>query len=279
MSKKVLGRGLEALITPVTEGKEKEYVDNINVHKIKPNKFQPRANFNTKKLQELIDSIDEKGVIQPIIVRDSEDGYELIAGERRLRAAKTLGFTEIPAIVKKEIDDINALQLSLIENIQRDELNPLEEAQAYKRLVDEFNFTQDKIGQAVGKDRATISNSLRILGLPKKVLDLLANDQITAGHAKALLSAVTAQEQLKFAKEAVNAGLSVRALEQLMRKKPGAKKSDLPVDHNIRLLQEKMQEKLGTKVKIIRGKRRSTVQIEFYSDADLQKILKFFSCE
>ncbi len=279
MSKKVLGRGLEALITPATEGKEKEYVDNINVHKIKPNKFQPRANFNTKKLQELIDSIDEKGVIQPIIVRDSEDGYELIAGERRLRAAKTLGFTEIPAIVKKEIDDINALQLSLIENIQRDELNPLEEAQAYKRLVDEFNFTQDKIGQAVGKDRATISNSLRILGLPKKVLDLLANDQITAGHAKALLSAVTAQEQLKFAKEAVNAGLSVRALEQLMRKKPGAKKSDLPVDHNIRLLQEKMQEKLGTKVKIIRGKRRSTVQIEFYSDADLQKILKFFSCE
>lgn len=279
MSKKVLGRGLDALITPATEGKEKEYVDNISVGKIRPNRFQPRENFNTKKLQELIDSIDEKGVIQPIIVRPSENGYELIAGERRLRAAKTLGFAEIPAIVKNEIDDIDALQLSLIENIQRDELNPLEEAQAYKRLVDEFSFTQDKIGQAVGKDRATISNSLRILGLPKKVLEFLARDEISAGHAKALLSAPSPQEQLKLARETVNAGLSVRALEQLMRKRPSAKKTASPVDYNIRLLQEKMQEKLGTKVRIIRGKRRSTVQIEFYNDADLQKILKFFSCE
>jgi len=277
MTKKVLGRGLDALITTPQTSKHKEYVDYISVDRIKPNKYQPREDFNRQKLNELISSVKEKGVVQPVLIRPSGDGYELIAGERRLKAVKALGYNEIPAVIK-DVDDINALELSLIENIQREELNPIEEAHAYKRLTDEFNFTQDMIGQAVGKDRATIANSVRLLALPKKVQDYVSKGELSAGHAKALLSVAGADMQIALSKKAVKRGLSVRALEEMINKKRTVKRTALSVDNETRYIAERLQETLGTKVRILRKKRGGTIQIEYYSNEDLQRLLKMLSC-
>lgn len=274
MMRKVLGRGLEALIS---EERQKEYIDYIDVERIKPNRYQPREEFNKQRLDELISSIKEKGVVQPILVRPSGDRYELIAGERRLRAVKSLGYSRIPAVVK-DVDDINAIELSLIENIQREELNPVEEAHAYKRLMDEFNFTQEMIGQAVGKDRATIANSLRLLSLPKKIQELLTKGLLSVGHAKVLLSIDNPEQQLSLSKKVVDKGISVRTLENIVKKKRYIEKMRVPIDENLRLLEERIQERLGTKVKISHSKRRGTIQIEYYSDNDLNRILRILGC-
>jgi len=275
MARKVLGRGLGALISQDT--KQREYIDHVEVERIKPNRYQPREEFNKEKLDELILSIKEKGVVQPILIRPSADGYELIAGERRLRAVRSLGFSEIPAVIK-DVDDMNAMELSLIENIQREELNAIEEARAYQRLIDEFNFTQEMVGQAVGKDRATVANSLRLLTLPKKVQELLSKNLLSPGHAKVLLSVGSAGDQISLSKKIVQKDISVRALENIIRRKRPVKKVDLSVDNNTRAIEEKLQERLGTKVRIARGKKRGTIQVEFYSSEDLERILKVLGC-
>lgn len=278
MTKKVLGRGLSALIADTGErGEQKERIDYVEVAKIRPNRYQPRKEFNKERLDELISSIKEKGVVQPILIRPCEDGYELIAGERRLRAVKSLGYEQIPAVVKN-VDDINAIELSLIENIQREELNPIEEASAYQRLIDEFNFTQEIIGQAVGKDRATVANSIRLLALPKKVQEFLSTGSINTGHAKVLLSIQDAVQQMTLARMVLDKGLSVRSLENLVKRKTGGRKKAISADSDMRAIEEKLQQILGTKVRMRHGKKRGTIQIEYYSNEDLSRILRVLGC-
>jgi len=268
-----LGKGLEALIPESNEKKEK--VAYLNVDDITPSPFQPRGTFDKDKLNELIASIQEKGVIQPVIVRNKgEDKYELIAGERRLRAVKSLNLTEIPALIRN-VGDADALEISLIENIQREELNPIEEASAYRRLCDEFHFTQEKIGQTIGKDRTTVANLMRLLLLPGKIQECVQKNLISMGHARAILSLGTERTQMKLCQKIIKRGLSVRQTEALAKKlaaKPQAKTPAVK-DHHITSIEEELQHRFGTRVKIAHGKKRGRIEIQYYSNEDLERIL------
>jgi ParB family chromosome partitioning protein len=276
MQKKALGKGLSALIPERYEERE-EKVSYVNLERIKPNPFQPRENFDQKKLEELISSIKEKGVLQPVIVRHKDVDYELIAGERRLRAAKALGMEEVPVIVK-DVSDVDVLELSLIENIQREGLNPIEEAKAFKRLTDEFGFSQEEVAKVVGKERATISNTIRLLGLPKRVQGMVANEELTMGHARALLAISGEHTILKLANRIIHNGLSVREAENIVSKKKSAVlETKIPKarDHKVMFFEEELQRVLGTRVKILDGKKRGKIQIDYYSLEDLERIYNF----
>jgi len=274
MERKALGKGLSALI-PEQQGEERE--DRIlyaAIGKIKANPLQPRERFDQKKLDDLISSIKEKGVVQPVIVRDKNGEYELIAGERRLRAARALGIEEIPVIVRN-VSDADALELSLIENIQREELNAIEEAKAFKKLMDEFGFSQEEVARAVGKDRATVANTLRLLTLPKRAQEMVADGEISMGHAKALLSLSGEHVILKLANSIVKKGLSVREAEGAVARKKGVvfpAKTTAAKDHKVMFFEEEMQRILGTKVAIKHGKKRGAIQIDYYSLDDLERI-------
>lgn len=273
MQKKALGKGLSALIPERVEEKE-ERVSYVSLERIRPNPFQPRENFDKKRLDELISSIREKGVLQPVMVRRKEGDYELIAGERRLRAAKELGMEEVPVIVK-DVSDVNVLELSLIENIQREELNPIEEAKAFKRLIDEFGFNQEEVAKAVGKERATIANTIRLLGLPKRAQEMVANGELTMGHGRALLALSGEHTILKLANRVVRNGLSVREAENIVsRKKSAMLKAEVPKlrGHKVMFFEEELQRSLGTKVKILHGKKRGKIQIDYYTLEDLERI-------
>ena len=269
-----LGKGLDALIPDLGERKEK--VVYLKIEDITPSRYQPRERFDEAKLSELIASIREKGVIQPVLVRPKGDGkYELIAGERRLRAVRSLEIKEMPALVR-EVEDVDALEISLIENIQREELNPIDEAHAYRRLSDEFNFTQEKIGQTIGKDRSTVANMMRLLLLPKKIQEFVENNTISMGHARAILSLEGEKERLKFCNRIVKKGLSVRQTENLAKTlgaKPRARLGAVK-DHNIAAVEEELQHFLGTKVRIVHGKKRGKIEIQYYSNDDLDRILR-----
>lgn len=276
MQKKALGKGLSALIPERYEERE-EKVSYVNVERIKPNPFQPRENFDQRRLEELISSIKEKGVLQPVIVRHKDVDYELIAGERRLRAAKALGMEEVPVIVK-DVSDVDVLELSLIENIQREELNPIEEAKAFKRLTDEFGFSQEEVAKVVGKERATISNTIRLLGLPKRVQEMVANGELTMGHARALLALSGEHTILKLANRIAHKGLSVRETENIVSKKKSAvleTKVPKARDHKVMFFEEELQRVLGTRVKILDGKKRGKIEIDYYSLEDLERIYNF----
>ena len=270
---KRLGKGLEALISEeVSKGKEK--VEKLRLTDIVPNPFQPRKIFNAGKMDELIGSLREKGVIQPLLVRPTGEGYELIAGERRWRAAKELNIEELPAIIREDIDDANCLELSLIENIQREELNPIEEASAYQALISQFGYTLDKVGQMMAKDKTTISNSLRLLTLPEEIRAYLENGQLSVGHAKALLSITNTQRMKILAKNILKKGLSVRETEQLVQKVPGTRvKTRTNKAPEIIQTEETLQHKLGTKVRIFQGKKRGRIEIQYFSNEDLQRLL------
>ena len=221
--KRALGKGLAALIPEDAIKREVERKDSaaiayLKVSEIQPSRFQPREDFNEERLQELISSIKEKGFLQPILVHKTADGYELIAGERRLRAAKSLNMLEIPAIVKA-VSDEDVLVLSIIENVQREELNPIEEAHAFYQLMQEFYFTQERLAQSVGKDRSTVANILRLLNLPKEIQDAVSRGTITMGHARSLLALPTSKDQVAFFKKSVAKSLSVRELENLVQGK------------------------------------------------------------
>lgn len=277
MERKVLGRGLDALIPQGAQGVSQERVQMLKLTQIKPSRFQPRLTFLPEKINELAQSIKEKGVIQPIIVRsiDGGENFELIAGERRFRAAQKLALVEIPAIVRR-VPDADVLEMSIIENIQREELNAIEEAKAYKRLAQEFGLAQDTIAERVGKDKSSISNLLRILNLPQKIQDYLSKSMISFGHAKALLAFGDEKKQLAFCEKIIKNGLSVRQTEGATVKKfrgrtilPGPSK-----DADIRNLEEKLLHVLGTKVRIYHGKKRGRIEIEYYSLEDLERVLK-----
>jgi len=277
MDRKALGKGLGALIQQPLTSQKQDRVENIPLDKIIPNQYQPREKFEDQALRELEESIREKGVIQPIIVRRSPNGYELIAGQRRWEASKKLKLETIPAIVK-EAQDQESLELSLIENIQREDLTPIEEARAYKFLMDKFNLTQEKISQMVGKSRPSIANTLRLLGLPQEIQEAIKNNKISMAHGRLLLEIPELQDQIRFYKDIIDKSLTIRELESLTRKKRALKpkRFTLPkrVNSGLVAVQDELQNFLGSKVRIAQGRKRGRIQIEFYSFDDLKRIIE-----
>ena len=282
MVKRGLGKGLGALIpTPevVEYNPEQDVVLEISVEEIIPNSFQPRKEFDPEKLQELASSIQEHGVIQPVIVRPrlNNTGYELVVGERRLRACKMIGLEKIPAVIKT-LSDQEMTEIALIENIQRENLNPVEEAKAYKRLIEEFGLTQEEVAKKVGKSRSFVANFLRLLQLPSDILDLLADGKVTVGHVRPLLSLVNESLQRQVVKEILEKNLSVRETEETVKKiikdktskRILKKKNTSPVFLD---LQEQLQNKFGTKVLIKDSGKRGKIEIEYYNYDDLQRII------
>ena len=275
-ARQALGKGLGALIPekPPSEPEGKRAYHVCGIEEIKPNPHQPRKNFVDEQLKELVDSIREKGILQPLIVRRKSDGFELIAGERRWRAAQKAGMKEVPIIIK-DVSESEMVELSLIENIQREDLNPIEEAEAFKGLMEQFHLTQEEISKKVGKDRATIANTIRLLKLPPEIKQSLTDGKITMGHARAFLSLEGADKQRFVLKKLLSSGLSVRQIENLVRKlrskaSPARKKAYSDWTSLI----EELQRTLGTKVKIVGKRHRGRIEIEFFSPDELDRIIE-----
>ncbi|MFA4990042.1 MAG: ParB/RepB/Spo0J family partition protein [Candidatus Omnitrophota bacterium] len=274
MERRALGKGISALI-PGKEAGVKNEINYVPPSQIKPNPFQPREEFNQQHIAELAQSIKEKGVIQPLLVRGKGDYYELIAGERRLRACNLLGLKEIPIIIK-DVDDRDSLEYALIENIQREGLNPIEEAHAYQHLVDKFQVTQEKISEALGTARSTIANTLRLLKLPHEIQDELKKGRISFAHGRALLEIEDENLQRRLTQEIIARGLSVRELENLLKaRRPRSfkrKVSGSGGEPYVAVLEEELQHVLSTKVRITKRAKRGHILIEFYSQEDLERI-------
>lgn len=278
-----LGRGLEALLGPIAKEQTKAEGGwrELPIAAIHPNPFQPRRAFDPKALQELADSIAESGLLQPIVVRPGRDGqYELIAGERRWRAAQRLGWSAIPAVVK-EADDRSLLTLALIENLQRDDLSPIDEAQGYDRLIREFGLSQTELARLVGRDRTTIANVLRLLKLPSGVQEMVQSGALSEGHARALLGLSDDRHVLRFARDAVEKGWSVRDLEAHVRgetpgRRPRLKSAERPASlPEVRRVEEALRSRLQTDVRVTaRRKGRGFVTIAYYSNDDLARLLE-----
>jgi ParB family chromosome partitioning protein len=280
MSRKALGRGLNALFTQ-NSPTDHDLFD-LDIDRLDPSDLQPRNVFNQQKLDELAQSIQHNGIIQPIVVRRSGERFQIIAGERRWRAAQSAGLHRVPCIVK-EVPEEDVLELSLIENIQREELNPIEEASAYKRLLEKPDLTQEELGRRVGKDRSSITNTLRLLKLPTEVQKLVEENKLSAGHARTLLSIDSADQQIKLAREITTRTLSVRETEQLVKKtqsKPRGLDSKAPAlktagdadSANILAAESKLSKKLAAPVKIRLAKIGGTVEIKFSSSEDLARL-------
>ena len=271
MKKSNLGRGLDALI-PKGDNLEGYIVASIN--ELKPNMFQPRKDFDDETISELASSIKEKGILQPLVVRTISGGYEIIAGERRWRAAQRAGITRVPVIIK-EATDREVLELALIENLQREDLNPIEEAVAYQQLIDEFELTHEDVSRQIGKDRSTITNQLRLLKLPEEAKKALIAGDITAGHARAILSIESSAEAREALKAIQKQKLSVRKTEQLIqniskRKKKDAKpRSD---DIYIRQITDELKKSLSTQVRIVDKQGKGKIEIDYYSNEELERL-------
>lgn len=275
MDKRALGKGLEVLMKEnVNKSNDKSWVTNIPLEKIKVSKFQPRKDFSKEELRKLSVSIKEKGVLQPVLVRRSGKDFELIAGERRYKASKIADLKRIPAVVM-EVTDEEMLQLSLVENLQRSNLSPVEEAEAYKQLQQDFGFSQQEIAEKVSKDRSTVTNYLRLLTLPEVVIDRLDEGKISFGHAKVILGLESEKKQKDLCKKIISNSLSVRDAEKVITSPKSAKKRSKKRELSPELVQleEQLSRKLGRKVKIRTGKKKGKLQIEFYSDSDLERIV------
>lgn len=288
MAARGLGKGLDLLI-PNTVGetkKEKEKSKTkedagqvvVKITQVEPNREQPRKNFDEDSLQELADSIKQFGLLQPILVQDKEDHYEIIAGERRWRAAKLAGLKEVPVIIRKYSKQ-EIVEISLIENIQREDLNPIEEAQAYKRLLNEFHLKQDEVAERVSKSRTAVTNSMRLLKLCDEVQQMLIDDMISTGHARALLAVEDPEEQYALAQRIFDEKLSVREVEKLVkdRKKPEKpkKKEDETLKAIYSDIGEKLKQHLSTKVTVsAKGNGAGKIEIEFYNHDDLDRLLE-----
>ena len=277
MDNKVLGKGLSALIPEKSEQILSDNVTQIKISLIKDNRLQPRTYYDEEKLSELVASIKEKGVLQPILVRKIGADYEVIAGERRLKAARILNLESVPVVIKVATDR-EALVLALVENIQREDLNAIEEAQSFKRLIEEFNFSQEDVAKSVGKDRSTVSNLIRLLKLPDDIQRSIFAGQISTGHARALLSIEDKALQQKIFNEAVLNELSVREIERLVKKisetLPGGEfqKTKLK-NQDVTSLEENLQQILGTKVRVVGNNKKGKIVIEYYSLEDLDRII------
>ena len=284
MEKKGLGKGLGALI-PGADREQRSSGTELEIARISFNPYQPRESLADEKMQELVDSIRVHGVLQPIVVRSKGNGdYELVAGERRLRAAKAAGLTQIPSIVR-ELTNEQSLEVALVENLQREDINAVDAALAYKRLTEEFGLTQEELAFELGKSRSGIANSMRLLTLPQEGRDCLRAGTISEGHARAILSVASEDEQLELCRRVVNTGLSVRETERLAKEWAKGRRGEsgrenvsretllARQDPNIIELEAQLRDILGTKVTIVKNKDRGRIQIEFYSDDDLDRIL------
>lgn len=294
MAARGLGKGLDALIPSVQTDTKAKSSDSkaeiekgpetiVKITKIEPNREQPRKNFDEDALQELAESIKQFGLLQPILVQDRKTYYEIIAGERRWRAAKLAGLKEVPVIIR-DYTEQEIVEISLIENIQREDLNPIEEALAYKRLLTEFNLKQDEVAERVSKSRTAVTNSMRLLKLSDKVQQMIIDDMISTGHARALITIEDPDEQYAIAQRVFDEKMSVRDIEKLVKNlnKPEKPKKDIVEDKSLDIiyqdLEEKLKQKLGTKVAIAsKGNGSGKIEIEFYSHDDLDKIVDLLS--
>ena len=264
-----LGRGLEALL-PTKEG-DAAPVLNLELNRMVPQLNQPRKSFEDEALQELVDSIKEHGVLQPVLVRPKDDYYEIIAGERRWRAAQLAGLQSLPALVR-EIEDIQAAEISLVENLQREDLSAIEEAQAFKNLLEHYQYTQEQVAARVGKSRAYIANTIRLLKLSPEIIEMIEKKKISPGHARALLSLRSSREQIAAANEIINSKLSVRDAEkktksQSAREKVSRKGADMME------VEERLRQLLGTMVEIKASRRGGKIEIVYYDDEDLERLV------
>lgn len=279
MKRTALGRGLSALL-PEQTNQNNEELREIDIDLIEPNSEQPRTRFTENALEELAQSIRENGIVQPIVVRRNNGRFEIVAGERRWRAAQRIGLTKIPAVIR-EISDEKMLELALIENIQRQELNAVEEARAYKKLIESLGLTQEMVALRVGKDRTFITSYLRLLRLPEDIQKLIEEEKISVGHARALLMAETLDIQRRAARNILDMNLNVRDTERTVKRLNSGKglndKTNAQaknVDANIRAAETKLQRRFGTKVKItpFAGKLGGKIEIEYYGDEDLNRL-------
>lgn len=276
--KMALGRGLEALIPSINKADEDsgEYFL-CDIDLISPNRYQPRVQFSQEELKDLSRSIKEQGIIQPLLVRRDDNGYELVAGERRLRASKLAGLTQVPTVVR-EVSDEKLLEISIVENIQRENLNPMEEANAYNRLMDEFSLTQEQVSERIGKSRSAVANFLRLRTLPEQIKTSIRNGDLSMGHARALLGTKISAQQLSAWKIVLNKKLSVRQTEALIKRllsesnKP-SKPSPNAMEAYYINLSDDLARQYGTKVQIKKKGKKGKVEIEFYNDDDLDRLI------
>jgi ParB family chromosome partitioning protein len=273
-----LGRGLSALIPDAPAPPAAERALEVDIDRLRPNPFQPRTTMDEGKIDELARSIRTNGIIQPIVVRKADDGYEIVTGERRWRASQRLGMLKVPVVVR-DIPDDRLLAAALIENIQREDLNPIEEAHAYRRLADEYNLTQEQIANAVGKERSSVANYLRLLRLPQEVRANLGSGVLSMGHARALLGLVDEAAQLRLGREIVAKNLSVREVEALVKRaSPSAPEKSAPdKDVHTRAAEERLRFALGTRVQITRKGKGGRIDIEFGSEDELQRLFELLT--
>jgi len=280
--KRVLGRGLEALISQDLREtvSETERVKELDIDRIDPNPYQPRTDFDREHLKELATSIKRHGVLQPVVVRRVGDRYQLVIGERRLRAARIAGKATIPSIVR-ELEQSQSLKYALLENLQREDLNPIDEARGYSTLMDEFGLTAPEISGILGKNRSTITNTVRLLTLPGQVIELISSGKLTSGHARALLSIEGDKEQLRWAERVIAEGMTVREVEQTATRKEGVKRRRglRKIDPQIRVIEEELEIHLGSRVRITPRRKGGVISIEYYSNEELERILEKMGVE
>jgi ParB family chromosome partitioning protein len=288
VSKKALGKGIDALIQQVDEPQataQKDDVTRIPLRQIEPNPHQPRNDFDQEALEELAESIKQQGVIQPIIVEKSTQGYTIVAGERRYRAARMAGLSEVPVIIRSFTDE-EKLEIALIENVQREDLNPLDEARAYRHLMESNNLNQESLAQKIGKKRSTVANSVRLLKLPEDMQESIVQGELSSGHARAILSVVNPADQRILYQRILNESLSVREAERLAAgfnkgirssEKDKKKKSEKPVSPEVQEIEQKFLDVLGTKVNLKGGLQKGKIEISYYSKEDLERIYEIIT--
>jgi ParB family chromosome partitioning protein len=278
MTRQALGKGIGALIPEAKkEEKRGKNLVEVEIERIKPNPYQPREKYDQVKMNELANSIKEKGLIQPVVVRKTEAGFELIAGERRLKAAKSLGLKLIPALIKENLGKAGMLELTLIENVQREDLNPIEAARGYQRLLKELGLSQEEISKRIGKERSSIANTLRILNLQEPIQKMVLNGKLSEGHARAILAVRNPEQQILLANKIIKDGLSVREVENLVypeRRKRERKRRLRILSPRLQNIEDRLKEFFGTSVKLVQRKKRGKIEIEFYSEDDLSRILE-----
>ena len=283
-----LGKGLEALFSnseidtqeiSVTKKEESEEkgISFININEIKPNQNQPRKSFNEEKLEELAASIIENGLIQPVILRKADKGYEIVAGERRWRACRKAGLKEIPCIIREFTDEQNML-IAIIENMQREDLNPIEEAEGLNQMIVNFGMTQEQVSKSVGKSRPYITNALRLLKLPSEIREMLLANQLSAGHARAIAGIGDTEKQIQLAEYAIKEGLSVREIEKIIKeenapkRKISRKKAEKSAD--VRKVEDDLKQIMGTKVNLNQSGKKGKIEIEYYSRDELERLIE-----
>ncbi len=277
MKKVVLGKGLDALIPSqsATAIDDKKY-KMVTLDRIAPNPMQPRHEFSESKLQELAESLKRNGLMQPLIVKNNGSDFTIIAGERRFRAARLAGLEEVAVVIMDDIDEDKMLELALVENIQREDLNPIETAEAYRSLIDRCNLSQNELAERVGKSRTAVTNTMRLLGLPDSIIKMVRSGDLSEGHARTLLSLETEEQMLLMVKRIHDESLSVRSLEQETSRKPKRRRMQRVKLPAIMEVESNLKQLFGTSVKIVHGPKKGRLEIEYYGESDLNRLLDMF---